>query len=94
MKPIHILAITTMLAVTMSATADPTCTSTRDENFNLHGTEHCQYSDGTKVSTEWKNGKRDGVQVWVCPDGTRHELRWSNDDPGGHPGTNPCKAAP
>jgi len=93
MKPIPIVALTTMLACAMPAAAGSmTCESPIDDHGKQHGTEHCEYSDGTKVSTEWKNGNRDGVQVWVCPDGTRHESRWSNDDPGGHPGTNPCKA--
>lgn len=90
MKHLHVFVTVTMLVVAMSAAANPTCTSPRDENFNLHGTEHCEYSDETKVDTEWKNGKKDGVQVWVCPNGERHELTWSNDDPKGHPGTNPC----
>ena len=94
MKPLRVFAITTMLAVAMSATANPTCTSPRDKNFKLHGTEHCEYSDGTKVSTEWKHGKIDGKQIWECPDGSRKEVMWSNDDPWNHPGANPCKAAP
>lgn len=93
MKHLPLFVATTMLAVAMSATANPTCTSPRDENFNLHGTEHCEYSDGTKVNTEWRHRGKHGTQVWDCPDGTRKEVEWSNDDPLSHPGTNPCKAA-
>lgn len=92
MKPIPIATLTIMLAVTMppALAGSMSCETPVDGNGKRHGTEHCEYSDGTKVSTEWKHGKRDGVQVWICPDDTRHELGWSNDDPAGHPGTNPC----
>ena len=96
MKPIHILAITIMLAFALPAAAGSIkCESEVDDTTGKrHGTEQCEYSNGTKVSTEWKHGKRDGKQVWDCPDGTRKEVNWRNDDPLGHPGTNPCKAAP